>query len=234
MRGPLDLHPVITVSLDGVPMDYENLKEAVACVQDFVRHLLFTQRNFFSETGISMLSTAIAAANAVGTVLSLEVIRIEAVPEIAYLKSCWEKFVSRKKAVKEHGSDGLVQKTVASSVVAEASPRTSVRISDIVELGDVQDVEEHNRLGLPCCSRSVSSPRETEKRPQRVSLVAAKKKHFSIESPSASRPSIEAVSKKNFEKLGARRSGRDRRNAPVSHGGYQEHFNCIYVESSRI
>ena len=64
MRGPSELHPVFTVSLDGVAMGHEKVKGALACVQDFVRDPLFTQRNFFSETGISMLNTAVAAADA--------------------------------------------------------------------------------------------------------------------------------------------------------------------------
>ena len=44
------------------------------------------------------------------------------------------------------------------------------------------------------------------------------KKQFSVSSPSASRPSFEAAFQKSFEKSGARRSGRDRRNAPVFQG----------------
>ena len=65
VKGPSELHPVCTVSLDEVAIDHEKVKGAVACVQDLVRHPLFTQRNFFSETGINMLNTAVAAANAV-------------------------------------------------------------------------------------------------------------------------------------------------------------------------
>ena len=47
------------------------------------------------------------------------------------------------------------------------------------------------------------------------------KKQFSVSSPSASRPSFESALQKSFEKSGARRSGRDRRNAPVFQRGYQ-------------
>ena len=65
VRGPSTLHPLFTVSLDGVAIDHEKVKGTVACVQDFVRRPLFTQRNFFSETGISMLNTAVTAADAV-------------------------------------------------------------------------------------------------------------------------------------------------------------------------
>ena len=37
--------------------------------------------------------------------------------------------------------------TVASSAVGESAPRTTVRISDVVEVGDVQYVAEHEKLG---------------------------------------------------------------------------------------
>ena len=108
--------------------------------------------------------------------------------------------------------------TVASSAVGESAPRTTVRISDVVEMGDVQYVVEHEKLGLPCSSRS--SPGKGKKRQSSVS-PGVSKKQFSVSSPSVSRPSFESALEKSFEKSGARRSGRDRLNAPVFQGGYQ-------------
>ena len=109
--------------------------------------------------------------------------------------------------------------TVASSAVGEVAPRTSVRISDVVEVGDMQYVEEHIKFGLPCCGRS--SPGKSKKRRLPVSPVVAKKKQFSVESPSVSRPSFKAALEKSIEKSGARRSSHDRRVASVFQGGYQ-------------
>ena len=54
-------------------------------------------------------------------------------------------------------------------------------------------------------------------------------KKFSVASPSASRPSFESALQKSFEKSGARRSSRDRRDAPVFLGGFQKQFNCVFV-----
>ena len=65
VRGPSELHPVFTVSLNEVAIDHEKVKTAVACVRNFLRHPLFTQRSIFSETGITMLNTAVTAADAV-------------------------------------------------------------------------------------------------------------------------------------------------------------------------
>ena len=69
-----------------------------------------------------------------------------------------------------------MQELLKSSAVGEAAPRMSVRISDVVELADVQYVEEHKKLGLPCCSRTMSSLRKSKKRRVPMSLVLAKKK----------------------------------------------------------
>ena len=190
VRGPSEVHPVFTVSLNGVAIDQEKVKGAVACVQDSVRHPLFTQRIFFSETGMSMLNTAVTAADPVEHSSKFDpwgAIGVEAGPVVADLKSCREKIVSRRKAVKDTRERRFGAETVASSVDGEAAPRTTVRISDVGEVGNVQVVEEHSRLGLPCCSRSTSSPGKV-KRP--VSPVAAKKLFF-VETPSASRPSFD-------------------------------------------
>ena len=157
MKGPSELHPVFTVSLDGVAIDHEKVKRAVACVQDFVRHPLFTQRSFFSETGIGMLNTAVTAADAVRNSDRFDpwgAIGVEAGPVIADLKSCREKILSQRKAVKDTREQWFSAETVASSAVGESAPRTTFRISDVVEVGDVQYVAEHEKLGLPCCSRS--------------------------------------------------------------------------------
>ena len=205
MRGPSELHPLFTVSLNGVAIDHEKVKEAVACVQDFVRHPLFTQRRFFSETGISLLNNAVAAADAVRNSARFDPwggIDVEAGPVVAELKSCREKVLSQRKAIKDARERWFSAETVASSAVGESAPRTTVRISDVVEVGDVQNVAEHEKLGLRCCSRSTSSPGKSKKRRAPVSPGVVRKQ-FSVSGPSASRPSFESALQKSFEKSGA-------------------------------
>ena len=178
---------------------------------------LFTQRSFFSETGNSTLNTAVTVANAVRNSARFDpwgAIDVEAGPVIADLKSCREKVMSERKAVKDTRERWFSAETVASSAVGESAPRTTVRISDVVEVGEVQYVAEHEKLGFPCCRRSTSSPGEGKKRQASLS-PGVSKKQIPIASPSASRPSFEFALQKNFEKSGARRSGSDRRNAPV-------------------
>ena len=221
VKGPSEVHPVFTVSLDGVAIDQEKVKRAVACVQDFVRHPSFTQRSFLSETGIGMLNSSVTAANAVRNSTRFDpwgAIGVEAGPVIIDLKSCREKILSQRKAVKDTRERWSHGEAVASSSVGEIAPKTTVRISDVAEVGNVQYVAEHEKLGLPCCSRS--SPGKGKKRQLSASPGLAKKQ-FSVCSPSVSRPSFESALEKNFEKSGARRSSRDRRNAPVFQGGYE-------------
>ena len=140
-RGPSEPHPVFTLSVDGVAMDPEEVIWAVACVQDFVRHLLFTQRNFFYETGISVLNTAVAAADAVRDSSEFDPWRafgLETGPVIADINTCREKLVLRRKKVKDTRDRWLGADTVASSAVGEAALRTTVRISEVFEVGEVQ------------------------------------------------------------------------------------------------
>ena len=221
VKGPSEVHSAFTVSLDGVAIDHEKVKGAVACVQDFVCHPSFTQRSFFSETGIGMLNNAVTAADAVRNSSHFDpwgAIGVGAGPVIIDLKSCHQKVLAQRKAVKGTRERWFSGETVASSAVGEGAPKTTIRIADMVEVGDVQYVAEHEKLGLPCCSRL--SPGKGKKRQSSVS-PGVLKKQFSVNSPVVSRPSFESALEKSFEKSGARRSGRDRRNAPVFQGGYQ-------------
>ena len=70
----------------------------------------------------------------------------------------------RRKAVKDTWELWFGAETVSLSAIGEAAPRTTLCISDVVEAGDVHYVEQHNKLGLPCCSRSLSSPGRSKKR----------------------------------------------------------------------
>ena len=181
VKGPSELHPVFTGSLTEVAISHEKVKGAVACVQEFGRHLLFTQRIFSSETGISTVNTAVTAADAVQNSSKFDpwgAIGVEAGRVIADLKSWRDEIVSRSKAVKDTWECWFGAQTVASSAVGEAAPRTTVRISDVVEVGDVQYVEEHGKLSLLCCSRSVSSPRKCKQRRVPVSPGVAKNTAF--------------------------------------------------------
>ena len=80
--------------------------------------------------------------------------------------------MSRRKTVKDTRERWFSAETNASSAVGESAPRTIVRIADVVEVGDVQHVKEHEKLGLHCCSWS--SPGKSKKRRAPVSPSVTK------------------------------------------------------------
>ena len=128
------MHPVFTVSFNGVAISHDKMKGAVACVQDFVRHPLFTERNFFSVTGISMLNTAVAAADAVRHSSKFDpwgANRVEASPVIADLNSCPEKVLLRREAVKDTRERSFEQNLLHHQLLVRLRP---IRLSASLKL----------------------------------------------------------------------------------------------------
>ena len=130
-----------------------------------------------------MLNTAVTAADAVRNSCKFDpwgALGIEASPVIADLMSCREKIVSRRKAVKDTRERWFGAETVASSAVGETAPRTTVRISDVLEVGDVKYVEEQEKLGLPCGSWPAAKPGKSKNRRVPVNFGVAKKNNFQL------------------------------------------------------
>ena len=65
IRGPATRGEKFIVSLDRVAIREEKVRGVLLCVQDFVRSLHFTQRNFFPESGFTMLSESVAIADSI-------------------------------------------------------------------------------------------------------------------------------------------------------------------------
>ena len=105
LRGPLPSGEKFAVGLDRVAIREDIVRGVLLCVQDFVRDPVFTQRSFFSETGVVMLSEAAAISDSItsssvyvpwSTVESESSARI-----ISDLKTCFEKAVDRRREVKD-------------------------------------------------------------------------------------------------------------------------------------
>ena len=115
---------------------------------------------------------------------------METGPVNADLKANREKVLLQGKTTKDTGEWWFAAESVASAVVGEAAPRTTVRIANVVEVGHVQFKNEHHNIGLSCCGQSVLSPGKGKKRRVPASPVKSKKL-FSVSGPSADRPSFE-------------------------------------------
>ena len=63
--GPAEEIPRFQINLDRVTIDRRAIDSAVCCVQSFVRDPLFTQRDFSTNNGISMLLSAVNVAGSV-------------------------------------------------------------------------------------------------------------------------------------------------------------------------
>ena len=155
MKAPSQWHPTFTMSLIGVAIEQEEVKGAVAYVQDFVLNPLFTQRKLFSQTGINIINYCFADSVQITSEFDhWRAIWVEADPVNADPKTGCEKVLLRRKTTKGTLERWFGAESVASSVVGEAAPRKTVGISDAVEVGNVQYVDKHDKVGLSCSSWS--------------------------------------------------------------------------------
>ena len=65
IRGPPTSGENFSIRLDRCTINEEELRGVLLCVQDFGRSPHFTQRNFFSESGLTMLSESVAIADSI-------------------------------------------------------------------------------------------------------------------------------------------------------------------------
>ena len=138
-----------TISLDRVAIKNEEVRGVLLCVQDFVRSPHFTQRNFFSETGLTMLSESVAIADSITSSPVHEpwsvVASASASQVIADMCACWDRVVLRRRSAKDTSERWYHGGTPRS----ETASRPGVRISDVVEQGRVGV-----RAGCSACSWS--------------------------------------------------------------------------------
>ena len=229
LRGPLPTGERFTVCLDRVAIPEGIVRGVLLCVQNFVRDPVFTQRSFFSETGVEMLSEAAAISDIItsssvyvpwSTVASESSARI-----ISDLKSCFEKVLERRRVVKDTSEQWYRVGAVRPSS-GESSSQCGVRISTVVEEGQVDYVP----VAAPSRKfsghlRGSGSPGKGKKK---VSHSPAKvQRRFEVCSPPANSrkrtvtddPNFAAALVSESPRGKARRSGRDRKAAPVFQGG---------------
>ena len=188
----------------------DEVRGALLCVQDFVRSPHFTQRNFFSDSGVTMLAESAAICDSITNSAVFEpwshvetVSRSQVVAEVC---ACVNQAVDRRRAVKDSQEQWYAVGSIRPSSEDSAS-RSGVRISNIVEEGRVEYV--------PVRTPSVSVPGPSS---LRVSSGKTKKRTIS-RSPVKRRfenASLPLSSQQSCNK--SRRSGQNRRAAPVFQG----------------
>ena len=105
---------------------------AIACLQDFVRGPYFTQRSFFSQSGISLFERVVSSASALCDGSAFDPwgsLGVCAGSTISDFRACREKVVLRRKTSKVSRERWFDVDSVVSSLVGEGTGRAGVRIS---------------------------------------------------------------------------------------------------------
>ena len=218
-----------TVTLDRVAIREDIVRGVLLCVQDFVRDPVFTQRSFFSETGVEMLSEAAAISDSI-TSSSLYVpwsaVETESSARIIPdLETCFEKAVERRRVVKDT-SEQWYRLSAARPWSGDSSSQYGVRISTVVEEGqtDYVPVAAPSRI-VASQSRRLSSPGKGKKKVSHSPIKVPRQ--FEVSSPSVSSRKRTVIDDPNFAAAlttesprgKTQKSGRDRKAAPIFQGG---------------
>ena len=215
------------IKLNCVTLKKEEVPGVLLCVQDFVWSPHFTQRNFFSETGLTTLSESVAIADSItsspvyapwGVMESASASQV-----ISNLRACWDRVLVRRRAAKDTSERWYHGGTPRS----ETASRPGMRISDVVEEGRVKYVPiAPPALGPPGPSQIRFSSSKWKRKITRSPVKLPRR--FEVSSPPASPPKRSLVEVPSFASALAaptsrgksRRSGRDRRAAPVFQMGF--------------
>ena len=160
--------PATTVSLNGVALNRRVVERAIACVQSFVRSPRFTQRDFFSDNGINLLVSAIDAAGSIRDQSTCEpwasVLPEDYEATLVELRKVYDAVVVRRKEARDTSERKFGVHSVESSEVGESSCWAGVRISDVVEVGQVEYLSGSLPVrDQPCGSCTTMSPRSPGK-----------------------------------------------------------------------
>ena len=229
LRGPLPSGEKFTVCLDRVAIPENIVRGVLLCVQDFVRDPVFTQRSFFSETGVEVLSEAAAISDSItsssvyvpwSTVESESSARI-----ISELKTCFEKVLERRRVVKDTSEQWYRLGAVRPSS-GDSSSQYGVRISTVAEEGQVDYVPvaapSRKAFSQSC---GLSSPGKGKKKVSHSPVQV--RRQFEVSSPPVSSrkravtddPNFAAALMTESPRGKTRKSGRDRKDAPIFQGG---------------
>ena len=201
--------PAFTVSLIGVVLIRRVVETSIACVQSFVPSPRFTQRDFFSDNGITLLVSAINAAGSIRDKSTCEPwanMLIEGYEAtLVDLRKAYDTVVVRRQNARNTLERWFGVLSVESSEVGEPSCRTGVRISDVVEVGQVEYLSESVLARDQRCSSTTISPRrlgkEKRKRSATPALAATPEPLFEFDDESITLPKRRGVyyENPNFE-----------------------------------
>ena len=233
LRDSVEELPAFTVNLNGIALSRRLVERSIACIQDFVRSPRFTQRDFFSNIGINLLVSAINAAGSMRDHSTCEpwarVLPDGYEATLLDLKKAYDAVVVRRKEARDTSERLFGVRSVDSSEVGEPSCRAGVRISNVVEVGQVEYLSGSEPARDQPCGSTTVSPRNTgkgkRKRSGTSAPAASPKRLFEFDDESIilpkgrgvyfEDPNFECAVKSQGKTAASLRSGRCRRAAPI-------------------
>ena len=141
VRGPVTCGGQFIINLNGVMICEDEVHSAILCVQDFIRRPHFTQRNFFSDSGIAMLAESAAISDKITHSAVFEpwshvesTSRSQVVVDVC---GCVNESLDRRRLVKDSQEQWYAVGGIRSSS-EDSTSRSGVRISNVVEEGRVE------------------------------------------------------------------------------------------------
>ena len=142
LRDAVEELPAFTLRLNGIALSRRLVEKSIACIQHFVRSAMFTQRDFFSDNGVTLLVSAVNAAGSMRDQSTGEpwasVLPDGYEATLLDLKKAYDAVVVRRKEARDTSERSFGVRSVESSEVGEPSFRAGVRISNVVEVGQVE------------------------------------------------------------------------------------------------
>ena len=205
-----------------------NVHSGILCMQGFIRSPHFTQRNFFSDSGIAMSAESAAISDGITHFAVFEpwshvetTSRFQVVVDMC---GCVNEVLDRRRAVKDSQEQWYAVGGIKPSSEHSTS-RSGVRISNIVEEGRVEyvPVRMPSFISSGPSNLRVSSGKSKKRTISRSPV----KRHFEIASPPPASPQHRIVEDLSFSAAldrqqsckKSRRRERKRRAAPVFQGG---------------
>ena len=173
VRGPVTCGGRFIINLDRVMICADEVHSAILCVQDFVRSPHFTQRNFFSDSGIAMLAESAAISDRITKSAVFEpwsqVKTTSRSQVVADVCGCVNEALDRRRVVKDSQEQWYAVGGIRLSS-EDSTSRSGVRISNILEEGRVEYVPV--RVPFPI-SPGPSSLRDSSGKSKKEQLVGA-------------------------------------------------------------
>ena len=228
MRGPVICGRRFIINLDRVISCADEVHSAILCVLDFVRSPHFTQRNFFSDSGIAMLAESAAISEWIThSAVFKPWSHVESTSRsqvVADVCRCVNEALDRRRVVKDSQEQWYAVGGIRPSS-EDSTSRSGVRISNIAEEWRVE--YDPVRVPFPISPGPGNLRVSSGKSKKRRLSWSPVKRRFEVASPPPASQHQSIVEDVNYSATSdrqqsckkSRHSERKRRAAPVFQGG---------------